>query len=467
MQSAPRLPHFVHSPPITRRHALKSAVAIGAGLSLGLTRSRAGDAAAKVEQAHTELWRRFIDPYGILVDYADKDGGFPRPTPEECRAGKPNALGWWSPIENGSMFNGMYLDGVIQRWKWTRADQDKQKARRLAQGLLLLSSLGPPGFIARGVATDGRTPYPMGSDDQTGPWLYGLWRYVHEGLADLPERAQIIAQFSEVATVIEANGWKLPCNEGAPSPFRGSFAAHSWQCAPRLLFLLKAAHALTGDEHWAERYREAAREVGGPSGRTRVQICASGMVFHNPQWRESWTGASSVITLRGLWEMETDPAWKQSYADGLAASLKVAADGVPLATKFDNESSAAFLHDWRKLNEWWQPQSSEAEALAVAERESKELGRLSPRRYEEFVYMREPIFAAWVVTLCPDRALVEPHRGAILDTLAHYDYTRIRYSQFFPAEAAWFPPPGADGSVARRTPIASLTIFPAHPISPA
>jgi hypothetical protein len=162
------------------------------------------------------------------------------------------------------------------------------------------------------------------------------------------------------------------------------------------------------------------------------------MVFHKPTWRESWTGASSVIALRGLWEMETDPTLRAQYAQGLAASAAMAAPGVPLALKFDNNSQAAFLHDWRVLNEWWQPQTSEAEAVAVAERQSQELGRLSPRRYQEFVHVREPLFAAWVVTLCPDAAVVAEQREAILATLAHYDYAKLNYSQFFPAEAAWY-----------------------------
>ena len=38
------------------------------------------------------------------------------PTPEECRAGKPNALGWFQPIENGAMFNGLYLDAAVNRF---------------------------------------------------------------------------------------------------------------------------------------------------------------------------------------------------------------------------------------------------------------------------------------------------------------------------------------------------------------
>ncbi len=57
---------------------------------------------------------------------------------------------------------------------------------------------------------------------------------------------------------------------------------------------------------------------------------------------------------------------------------------------------------------------------------------------QEFVSVREPVFAAWVMTLCPDRTLVLPHREAILKVLAHYRYDRLYYSQFFPAEAAWF-----------------------------
>jgi len=75
------------------------------------------------------------------------------------------------------------------------------------------------------------------------------------------------------------------------------------------------------------------------------------------------------------------------------------------------------LHDWRELNAWWQPQHTEEEAVAVAQRQSMELGRLSPRRYAELSFVREPIFAAWVATLCPERELIESWRPALLETL--------------------------------------------------
>ncbi|MEZ0276905.1 MAG: hypothetical protein ACAH88_18495, partial [Roseimicrobium sp.] len=53
-------------------------------------------------------------------------------------------------------------------------------------------------------------------------------------------------------------------------------------------------------------------------------------------------------------------------------------------------------------------------------------------------YVREPVFAAWVVTLCPDRAFVEQQREKIRAVLGHYKYDKLYYSQFFPAEAAWY-----------------------------
>ena len=425
------------SPALTRRAALKTTLAFSASLTLGLRRAPAQDAAAtNVEKAHAEIWRRFIDPHDILLDYTDLDGAYPRSTPGECRDGKPNALAWWTPTENGSMFNGMYLDAACLRAQRTGAIDDRKKAQRLANGLLFLASLGPPGFIARGVATDGKTPHLMGSNDQTGPWLYGLWRYLRAGLADDAERARIVEKFVSVARVLETTGWRMPCHTGAPAPFRGTFAGFAWETAPRLLFLLKAAHQLTGDAHWDALYREAAHEKGGQPETTRAAACAGGMVFHGKS-RESWTGASSVIALRGLWEMETDAGLRDAYAGGLAASAQLAAEGVELSRKFDNEARQTFLHDWRVLNEWWAPQHSEAEAVAVAMAQVKELGRLSPRRYQELSFVREPLFAAWVVTLCPDRALVASHREAILETLGHYDYGRLYYSQFFPAEAAW------------------------------
>jgi hypothetical protein len=63
-------------------------------------------ACSLAEQAHSENWRRFIEQHGVMLDFTNLDGLVDLPAPEDCRAAKPNALGWWSPMENGPMFGG-------------------------------------------------------------------------------------------------------------------------------------------------------------------------------------------------------------------------------------------------------------------------------------------------------------------------------------------------------------------------
>ncbi|HRQ88225.1 MAG TPA: hypothetical protein PLA50_05470, partial [Bacteroidia bacterium] len=124
-----------------QRLALSLAALAAFSISPSTQADTASLAAQKAEQAHGEMWRRFVDEYGIVIDYADLEGNYPRPTPEECREGKPNALAWWTATENGGMFNGTYMDAAVLRWKLSGADEDAEKARRLAKGLMLLASV--------------------------------------------------------------------------------------------------------------------------------------------------------------------------------------------------------------------------------------------------------------------------------------------------------------------------------------
>jgi len=131
-----------------------------------------------VETLHTQVWSRFLHkPYGIVLDYADQDGNAIIPTPEECVRSMPNPLGWWTPIENGAFFTGLYLGGLTEAFRLSPSEKLKNEILTLIGGLFRLQDVGnTPGFIARGVATDGTSHYPMGSDDQTAPWVYGLYK---------------------------------------------------------------------------------------------------------------------------------------------------------------------------------------------------------------------------------------------------------------------------------------------------
>ncbi len=429
--------------PLTRRAFLQhSATLVVAAKVPSLHAASANDAAkAAVELAHAELWRRFVDEYDVLLDFTDLDGSVSLPTPEECRAGKPNALGWWAPNENGAMFNGLYLDGAVNRALHTKRDDDKAKARRLVEGLLRLAECSTvKGFVGRGFATDGKTTWPLGSNDQTGPWFYGLWRYLQSGLADDALRLRIVAKFTEVAEVLVQTGWRMPAEQ--PFGFRGSFAIFSWAGAPRLLFVCKAMHQLTGAAVWDERYRSAFTELPKEGGANRLALCERGMVFEKKSeartGRATWTGSCAAVALRALWEMERDESLRASYAKGLRATAEMAVAGMALRQEFDAAKDLHYESDWRKINTLWKPQQTIKEAEEVAALQLREINRLSPARHAELRTVRESLFAAWVVTLCPDREFVKQHEPETLATLAHFRADKLRYVSFFPLESAWW-----------------------------
>lgn len=420
-----------------RRTFLGTTVAATAGAVLSSRNCLAADATTAIAQAHAELWRRFIDRHGVMMDFTDLDGSVSLPTPEECRDGKPNALGWWAPIENGAMFNGLYMDAAVHRWRHTNSPDDAAKARRLMEGLLLLNSVsGMKGFVARGVSTDGRSHYPMGSNDQTMPWYYGLWRYLDSGLATEEERARIVAKLIGTTEAIVKLQWAMPAE--APFGRRGSFAGFTFDTAPRQLFVMKMMHAITGDEKWNARYREALQQRGGKDNVSKLELCERGMVFDYAK-THNWTSCTAVSAIRGLWELEKDPALKAAFAMGLKASASLAAESLPLAAQFDRGDRSTFNLDWRaSMLPLWKPQRTEQEAQDLALLQLREFLKASPRRAKETAFIREPTSAAWIVTLCPDATVVRRHAPEIERIVAHFDYSKLYYCTFFWVESAWW-----------------------------
>lgn len=395
------------------------------------------NAAEAVESAHREIWRRFVDPHGIMLDFADLDGSVTYPTPEECREGKPNALGWWSPIENGAMFNGLYLDAAIRRWEHTQSEEDAAKARRLVEGLLKLNSISDvKGFVGRGVSTDGKSHYPMGSNDQTLPWLVGLWRYWESELATPEEKTRIARHLVETIEEIVRLDWRMPAEP--PFGIRGTFQGFHFDDAARMLFTMKLMAAITGNQIWQERYQRELSVRGGEKNLTKLQICEAGMKYFYAK-THNWTSCTAVSALRGLWELEADETLKAAYARGLTASARLAAESLPLAEQYDPRDASTFEMDWRaSMLPWWKPQQNEDEAVSVAHEQLRAFIKVSPRRPKETAYIREPTSAAWIVTLCPDARVVNQHRAAIEDVLTRYDYSRLYYSTFFWVECAWW-----------------------------
>ena len=420
-----------------RRHFLRTSLALPASALTAPLFGQPSPAASSVTTAHAEIWRRFVDKYNVMIDFAALDGSVSLPTPEECKDGKPNALGWWAPIENGAMFNGMYMEAMIHRWQVTGEAEAGDKARRLMEGLLFLNSISDvPGFVARGVSTDGKSHYPMGSNDQTFPWYYGPWRYAQSKLATEEERKRIIDRLVTTTEVIIKLKWQMPAE--VPFGIRGGFGGYSFESSPRLLFVCKALYVLTGDAKWDALYQGALHEKNGKGENlSRLEHCERGMQFEKNN-RHSWTAVCGVCAVRGLWEMEKDETIRSRYATGLQRCADVAMESLPIADQWDNNDASPFEHNWRVMNDLWKPQQTEMEAQDLAHAQLKAFAKVAPRRGLETKLVREPTFATWIITLAPDVALLKQRAAAVEKVIARYDYTKLIYSQFFAVECAWW-----------------------------
>jgi hypothetical protein len=324
--------------------------------------------AAAVEQVHAVLWSKFIGDDGLIRDYVGE-----LPGPEDCRLGRPNAIGWWSPIENGPMFTGTYLAAICERARRSAASADREKARRLAKGLLACASVSAvPGFIARGMGTDGKCHYPMGSQDQTHPRFYGLHAYATSGIPNAEERKVVVDKMKEVAEALEAVNWKCPCDGAFQGQFRGDFKLFRHHGAAMYLFILSAMHDVTGDRVWLERYQKAMNERSEKTGKTRLEICAEGYPHDCEQIKNIdrgllWIYVSSQGALARLAEWETDEDVRAQYRSGLAVNARGALAVIGVYQMFDNGDTKVFGHArWREGYPVWFPQKTQADAEKMA-----------------------------------------------------------------------------------------------------
>ena len=395
--------------------------------------------AAAVEQAHQQLWEHRVDAHGIIYDFLGD-----LPTPEDCALGKPNAIGWWSPIEDGPMFTGLYLPAACERARRSGDAADKTNARRLAQGLMKCASVSDvPGFIARGVGTDGNCHYPLGSDDQTHPWFLGLHAFCMSDIPSDEERRGIISKMREVADVLESSGWRCPADGAFKGGFRGGYRGHLFRDAVRYLHLLKVMHQVTQDDIWLERYQKALAERPPNSSETRVQICAEGYArdreaIQHIDDHQQWIYVGSQAALAGLVAMETDASLRAQYRAGLDANAQSSLRSLEVYRDFDNHDTKVFGNtDWRAVYSTWFPQPTQAEAERLA-RISDATKKGARKSYEQR-FMQNPLAAAAIAALAGDGT----GREAIELAIRHYDYSKIKMSTFFFAECAYYALPSA------------------------
>lgn len=397
-----------------------------------------------IEAIHQDVWKRFVHkPQYLVLAYTDLDGSVIMPEPVECAANKPNALSWGTPLQDGAFFTGLYLDGMVRRWKRTQSEEDRQKARNLAQGLLLCASVGKtPGFIARWVLDDRVSHYSVGSDDQTGPWFYGLWKYVKSGASTPEEKERIVEKMKEVAQALRSNKWDLPSDpqgDFPPGETRG-WANWSWmnyRSATRLLFTMRIMQELTGDKTWGDLYSAAMQETS-KNGRTRLQIIEEGMAG---EWKEVPQLAKghlficvvSQSMVKELHELEANPEIKKQYLKSLAATAQSAWPALP-GEQVGSYTGQAFRLDWRMLNDTWKPQKSSSEGAKLA---SEQMHAFDNRgMYLEAEYIREPICAVWLSLFHPDG--LHPQVQNLSRLIEQVNWKKVHSSYAFMAESVWY-----------------------------
>ncbi|WP_050028394.1 hypothetical protein [Verrucomicrobium sp. BvORR034] len=408
---------------------------------MALAPERASPTKGPAEAAHAEIWRRFVTAdHGTLLHYAGLNGEVVLPTPEDCEAARPNGMSWSTPIEDGPFFGGLYLAALCQRWQVLRTPEAAKSARRIAGGLVKLAKVGQtPGFVARGLASDGRSHYPASSEDQFFPWLYGLWHFVKSDLPSETEKREVHALMEKHVLAVEEHQWRVPCDPPAFG-FRGDFLRPKATDAARLLFIHRIMHTLTGQERWRLRYRELAQEKVGKVPRSRLEWCAAGLALDPPEVGESflWTSSMSQAALRTLWKTEEDPQWKKAYAQGLSATARAAVPHLARRYKYRRDNKSTFDIDWRFLNQHWIAQADCDAAIQLARTQLPKWAEHSPRSPWEDDCMREPLFAAWMISLSADDDVMAETYSRVTELLSTYEWGGLYTSLFFIAVAVHY-----------------------------
>ncbi len=355
----------------------------------------------KIREIRRDVERRFLKD-GIMIEYTDESGAVIRPTIDQCKRAMPNAFGWWTPIENGAFFSGLYLSGLLNGIGQNPPDEDKRTVLQIMDGLFRLQDVaGAEGFIARGVGEDGVSHYPYGSIDQTAPWVYGLWKLWKAKWLNEATREQIRVRVLRVLRALKRNDWFLPSEREERAT--GCFRDFNMREAARLLWFCRIGEQMDPSGDWHSEYLRLAYEQN-EQGMTRVQACTLGSVAERAGndglcW-QFWIYLCAQLCLQELCEAETDGQTKQAYRKGLDVSAQDALLFAPrlyAAYLTHPDKDKTFDLDWRKLEDlFYDEDKAFADVMGFALTQCGYWqGILSPRRKAEQETLLQAVFACW------------------------------------------------------------------------
>ena len=297
--------------------------------------------------------------------YAD---GFPTPADTGTANGITNAIGWYSPLENGSFFSGLYLVTQVERALRSgsyaqinptpaaiaQAQLDAAQAQTLANGLIksatctIATSGSITGFIGRGFGTDGICHYPGSSDDQQAPWFLGLYAYWSSSIPTQAEKDAIANVVLQVATALNTQPSSTSCKPWA-QPYDGAMTGQyrvrlvtdqGFRNSARYLLMLRAVSEMAQKTSgvapsvaasWQQQFLTSCTTTvfATNTGTNRLQYIAGGMgpemmQSYNSQYQTStqsiaYVYVGSVLSLNFL--IKLDPTNASYYQAGLDNTL--------------------------------------------------------------------------------------------------------------------------------------------------
>lgn len=391
-------------------------------------------------ELHAIVWKRFIrKPYGHLLDYAEADGSTSIPTARECQCCEPNPLGWWTPIENGAFFGGLYMAALIHKHANARAEGLAADIRYLAKGLMLLQDVGArDGFIARGVADDGHSHYPCSSEDQVTPWLMGMYAYMHSGLCE--DTGDVSARLLRALRGLRACGWSIPCDAPYTGYVNRWLNARDWRGVCKLLYCARMLYQLSGKPEDLEEYSRLLCSAPDGCAFTRLQIASHG--FSHDMVRDTsliqlWIDVCAHLALREL--AKADTAHADAYRMGCAHNGITALRFVEDMFAYDN-LGGGFDVNWRPIKRYYQPFDGDvkrAVSNACADMHRVWTQTIVPHRHMEHVVLGNALFGAWIALTSNDETVTREAARLFTEGVARVDFSTLTVSYAFVAESCW------------------------------
>ncbi len=388
------------------------------------------------EFLHKIVWQRFIRrPYGHVLDYTDKDGNVYFPTSEECVKSMPNPFGRWTPITNGAMFTGLYAYALIEKYNKYKDKKTAEDIEILINGLFLLQDVGNvEGFIARGVADDGKSHYPFSSEDQFVPWVMALYEYYKCDLCNNKEN--IKNRLLRALIALRDYNWKMPCD--AENLYMSGWSeTQGWRGVVKMLYCARIIFELTNDENDLIIFNNLLNGKPEDCIYKRLEIISHGFSHDmiTSFGKQTWICVCAHLAVRELLSLDKDNTkyYKQCLYNNGVTALKSVDD----INKYDNKSDG-FNIDWRAINDLWEDYSGNIQTgnnisyrqLPYWEKE------FVPHRHMEHSVLGEGLFAAWVAVTSEDNRIKEKALEKLKSNCKNVDWDSLHMSYAFVAESA-------------------------------